>query len=295
MNSNYLKLGLGLFALLFILSSCTNCSRKSNYSNRNNYNVTVQQTIAQDAASGLDLQAVGELVKKAKTGEDFERLLNDSTVGINNLDLDEDDKVDYINVTEYGDGNLKGFSLTVELAGGQTQEVATIEIEKTNDGYAGVQTYGNSHIYGNNHYYHSRTSLTDVLLISWLFSANRPFYSSPWSYGNYPGSYRSYPTRGYDSYRGDMNRTTQNSNYTRSTSSKLSKATTSPNASKNASNIKAPLKNPTATQKSFQARNPSKKIKSGGFGSKTSTSSSFRKSSPSVRSSSTSSYRGGGK
>ena len=222
MNTSLLKIGLGFFAVLFIMSSCTNCSR-SRTSYGDNYNVSVQQTIAQDAASGLDLQAVGELVKKVKTGEEFERSLNDSKVGINNLDLDEDDKVDYIKVTEYGTDNLRGFSLTVDLADNQTQEVATIEIEKTSEG-ANIQTHGNSHLYGNNHYYRSHTSLTDVILISWLFSGNRGFYGSPYGYGRYPSYYNSYPTRGYDSYRGDMSQTTRNSTYTQS---KLPMSTTS--------------------------------------------------------------------
>jgi hypothetical protein len=58
MNTSLLKIGLGLLAVLFIISSYSNCSRKSSYGD--NYNVSVQQTITKDAASGLDLQAVGE-------------------------------------------------------------------------------------------------------------------------------------------------------------------------------------------------------------------------------------------
>ncbi len=287
MTSTHLNIGLGVLAFLFVMSSCSNCSRRSSY--RSNYNVTVQQTIGQDAASGLDLQAVGELVKRAKTGEAFERMLNDSSVGINNLDLDENGAVDYIKVTEYGSGTQRGFSLTVDLADGQTQEVATIEIEKTSDGRAHIQSYGNQHLYGSGYYYHSHTSLTNVLLISYLFSSHRPYYS-PWGYGRYPSAYRSYPSRSYDSYRSDMRRTTSGSSYTKASASSLSSSSTSPNATKNATNIKAPLKSPTTAQKSFQARNPSKTIRSGGFGSR-----STRSSSPSVRTSRTSSYRGGGK
>lgn len=287
MTSNHLNIGIGVLAFLFVISSCSNCSRSSSRSN--NYNVTVQQTITQDAASGLDLQAVGELLKRAKTGGEFEQMLNDSSVGINNLDLDENDAVDYIKVTEYGTDNQRGFSLTVDLADGQTQEVATIEIEKTSDGRAHIQTYGNQHLYGSGHYYHRHTSLTDVLLVSWLFSSHRPYYS-PWGYGRYPNTYRSYASRNYDSYRSDMRKTTSNSGYTKATASSLSSSSASPNATKSANNIKAPLKSPTTAQKSFQTRNPSKTIRSGGFGS-----SSSRSSSPSVRTSRTSSYRGGGK
>ena len=70
--------------------------------------------------------------------EEFERLLNKED-GINNLDLNEDGKVDYIEVEEYGTEALKGFSLTVEVEKGQEQEIATIEVEKTEGGEAQVE------------------------------------------------------------------------------------------------------------------------------------------------------------
>ena len=81
------------------------------------------------AANGFDLKAAGELVKQASDAEDLEKLLNKSG-GVNNLDLNEDNKVDYIHVTEYGNDRAKGFSLTVQPEPGETQEVATIDIEK---------------------------------------------------------------------------------------------------------------------------------------------------------------------
>ena len=248
---------IGLFPFL------TNCSDNKRYNNY--YEVSVAQQ-THFAASGLDLQAVGGLVQKAKDGEDLERLLNDSKTGINNLDLDEDGKVDYIKVTEYGSGDNRGFSLTVELSEEEEQEIATIDIEKTGTETATVQTHGNPHIYGNNHYYRSSFGLTDVLLMSWLFSGNRPHYHSSWGHGNYPGHYNRYPTRSYDRYQRDVRNRTASSQFKKASSSTLTSKSTSPNATKTAKNIKAPLKNPTTAQKSFQARNPSKQVSSGGFG-----------------------------
>lgn len=287
MNS-LLQFGLGAFVLLVVFSSFRSCS-SSNRNYGDSYNVSVQQISAVDAASGLDLRAVGELVKEAKTGEEFERLLNTPTVGINNLDLNEDGAVDYIKVTEYGSGDVKGFSLTVDLPENQTQEIATIEIEKTADGTANVQTRGNQNIYGSNHYYHNSFGFTDFLLLSWLFNSNRPYYSSPWGYNRYPNYYDRYQPRGYNDYRNRTGSATRRSNWTSSSRPTITSSTTSPNAGKTATNIKAPLKNPTSSQKSFQARNPSRKVASGGFGRPSSSSS------PSVKKTTTSSYRGGGK
>jgi len=283
-----LQFGLAAFVVLFLFSSFKSCSSNSRYGN--SYNVSVQQIATVDASRGLDLRAVGELVKKAQNGREFERLLNDKNIALNNLDLDEDGSVDYIKVTEYGSGNVKGFSLTVDLPANQTQEIATIEIEKASSGNANMQMRGNQHIYGHNHYYHSSFGLTDFLILSWLFSDNRPYYSSPWGYNNYPGYYGRYAPSSYDNYRRKAGSVIPSSTYTSSTSPKIESATKSPNAGKTADNIKAPLKNPTTSQKSFQSRNPSKQVRSGGFGRPSSSSPK-----PSLRSSSTSSFRSGGK
>lgn len=278
-----------LFFGIICLSVISNCGR-SRSSSRDSYNVTIQQTTVSDAAAGLDLVAVGELVKNVTDAESFERSLNDPAEKINNLDLNEDGKTDYIEVTEYGSGNIRGFSLTSQLADGQEQEIATIEIEKNANGYANVQTHGNQQIYGNNHYYHSRVSMTDMLIVGWLFSGNRSYYSSPWGYGHYPTYYRPYNSRSTQSYQRDISNRVNNSTMQRSSASTLSTAVSSPNANKTASNIKAPLRSPSTSQKSFQTRNPSKTLASGGFG-RTKTSSAPSR--PSVRSTSGSSSRSG--
>lgn len=241
------------------------------------YDVNVQTSVA--AADGLDLKTVGTLLKEAKDAEHFERLVNDPNKGIDNLDLDENGEVDYIKVTEYGSEEGKGFSLTVDTGEGQEQEIATIGIEKAGEGEADVQIHGNRHIYGENHYHHSRFSLTDYLLLGYIFRPH-PFYFSPWRRGYYPSYYRPYRTVSTSVYRTRTSSLARSSGLNRSSSNRLQSRVRSPNAGKTASNIKAPLKQPTASQKSFQARNPSKTLRSGGFGR---SSRSSRTSRPSVR------------
>ena len=118
-----------------------------------NYHVEVNQLNSAD--KGLNLQAVGELLKKSKNASDFEKLINDPQSQVNNLDLNGDGKIDYIKVTEFGDESIKGFSLTVEPKIGEEQEVATIKIAKQSDQKHHVEYHGNPQIYGSNHYYHS--------------------------------------------------------------------------------------------------------------------------------------------
>ena len=231
-------------------------------------NVSVTSLVS--AADGLNLQAVGELLKEANDAEQFEKLLNEKGKGLNNLDLDEDGNVDFIKVTEYGEGDTTGFSLTVDTEGEEEQEIATIDVVKTSEGDVNVELQGNQQIYGPNHYYHHRYGVGEMLLFSYLFRPH-PFYFSPYRYGFYPGFYgRGYPVVGIGAYRsrasGVVSRST--SQVSRSSRSTQTTKATSPNAGKTSSKIKAPLKNPTGSQKSFQARNPSKQVRSGGFGSK---------------------------
>ncbi len=258
MSEKTLKIIIAVFAVIVLWMFISGRSSRPRYGD-----INVQSVVS--AAEGLDLKAAGELVKKAKNAEELEKLLNTSG-GVNNLDLNEDGKVDYIYVTEYGNDRSKGFSLTVQPAPGETQEVATIDIEKAGE-KANVEIRGNEQIYGQNRYYHYSSPLTSFLLMSYLFSPHRMFFS-PWGYGHYPGWYGAYRPVPASAYRARANNINRSSTAQRTTSSSLQNRAVSPNSGKVAGRgIRAPLKNPTRTQKSFQARNPSKFAKRAtGFG-----------------------------
>jgi len=225
------------------------------------YDVTVQTLTP--ASEGLDLRAVGALLKKAKDAETLEKLLNDPKEGVNNLDLNGDGQVDYIKVTEYGNGNIRGFALSTEPARGEEQEIATIEVEKSGD-KANVEIQGNEQIYGTRQYYHSSFGLTDFLIMSYLFSPHR-FYMSPWNYGYYPGYYQPWRTADYNRYRHRVSQYSKSAGFRFSRTESVKSPVTSPKAGKTASHVRAPLKNPTKSQKSFQARTRQTR-RSGGFG-----------------------------
>ena len=217
------------------------------------------------AADGLELKALNSIVKQSKDARDLEYHLNQPG-SINNLDLNNDGKVDYISVTEYGNkADAYGFSLTVEPEKGQIQEVATIEIVQDGD-RAKVQYNGNSQIYGPGHHYSAFHTLGTFLMWSYLLSPH-PFYASPWGFGQYPGYYSSYRTVPNSAYQ---NRNRGSYSDVKSTSSSQvakGKNISSPNKNKVAnSGIKKSLKNPTSTQKAFQTRAKSKSISRGGFG-----------------------------
>jgi len=272
------KIGAGMFALFVAFSMVSQCSRKSSSSLPISTPEEQAAVILKEYSKGLDLDAVTVLAKKSKDAADFERLLNNQAEAVNNIDLNEDGKVDYINVTEYGSGNRRGLSLTTEISPGKIQEIATIDFEK--NGESGViQTSGNPSLYGPGHYHHSNFSMTDALLMAWLFS-NRPVYTSPYGYGNYPPSYGGgWNRQSEGSYTGSMTSRTSGSTVSKSSRPVISDPPLSPNAEKTAAKAKA-LSSPTISQRSFgsSSRPSSSSGRSsssfGGFGRSSSSSSS---------------------
>jgi len=292
------KIGMGVFAFVIFASMVSQCGGRRQVTNIPTSSQSSQtesvETILKQKAEGLDLKAVTELAKKCKDASDFEARLNAQSEAVNNLDLNEDGKVDYINVTEYGSGNLRGFSLTTELSPGKAQEIATIEFEKDEQA-AKVQTTGNSALYGPGYYQHSSFGLTDALLMGWLFSNRGGSYQSPYGYGNYPPTYGGgWSTRDRYDYDRSMTSRTTGSTLSRSSGSVLSKSVTSPNADKMEAKARA-LSNPTQSQRSFGSRSSGSTSASQGTSSnRPSGSSASTPSRPTSSPSSSSSSRSGG-
>ncbi|MBN1971860.1 MAG: hypothetical protein JXR48_00365 [Candidatus Delongbacteria bacterium] len=265
-----------LIVMFILLNSCGN----------NYYDTNI--TVTQDAAEGLDLKALTELVKEVKNSEELEKRLN-SDNSINNLDLNDDGIVDYLKVTEYGGGDAYGFSITTEPEKGEIQEVASVEISRADD-RADINVRGNEQIYGSGAYYHDNSHFWRNMFLFSYFTNGFGMWRSPYYWGGYPSYYRSYTVVDRSSYRNRTSAYTSRSNAvkTQQTNSSISKS----NPNKNAvatKGIKAGLKNPTSTQKNFQKRSTTKSVGAGGFG---------RKSSGSVRSSSSTrsrSFSRGGK
>lgn len=96
----------------------------------------------------LNLYAVMKLFQESETLEGFERKLNDEETQINNLDLDGDNKIDYIRVFDNVDRNLHTISLKVALGQNEEQDVAVFFVEKKDDGQVLIQLVGDEDLYG---------------------------------------------------------------------------------------------------------------------------------------------------
>ncbi len=253
-----------IMIMFMLMWGCATCVNVKSRSSESRTRTTTNINVISNAADGLDLKALGEVVKQVKSAEELEKELNKSG-GINNLDLNDDGKVDFITVTEYGNRKDEfGFSLTVEPVKGEVQEIATIQITKQEE-QVEVQVSGNDHVYGHGHHYRSHHSVGTFFLMGYLLGGHS-FYRPYWGWGAYPGYYRSYGVVNRTAYVNQTRNYTRNSTAQRSSSARASRIN-NPNKGKVAKKgIKKSLANPTRSQKSFQARNASKPVKSGGFG-----------------------------
>jgi hypothetical protein len=178
----------------------------------------------------LNLYAVLDVFQDSETLEEFERAINSRTTNINNLDLNNDNQVDYISVFSYDQGQFHSIVLRVAVSSSEYQDVAVIEVSKNNSGRVIVQVIGDEALYGRGYivepsysraetsnpaYTGDRTVVvrdynyanTVVFVDSWplvayLFSPLFSVYISPWNWGYYPRYYVPWTPLRYYSYWG---------------------------------------------------------------------------------------------
>jgi len=235
-----------------------------------------QEASPPQASEGLDLQALTALVKDIRSGQELERRLNEKG-GVNNLDLNLDETVDYIFVSEFGDvTNKVGYSLTVQPAKDETQEVATVTVEKNGD-RAEIQVVGNEQIFGPQAIFNDWTKIerenppgpqAEGYHTSYFHP--HPLWLSPFFFGFYPAFFSPFPVMGRTTYVNHVQRSYNTGAIQRGSNrfqSASERQISNPNKGKTANRgIARSLKNPTNTQKKFQATAGNRNLKSGGFG-----------------------------
>ena len=217
MNNNKLKIMQkhSLFIFLFILGF--------GLSNSN------AQTAQQPDSLGLpgdnlNLYAVMKLFQSSETLEGFEKSLNSEDSKINNLDLNNDNKIDYIKVIDNVDKQVHNIVLQVPVNEKENQDVATFIVEKNSKGEVQIQLIGDEELYGKNYVVEpnytdstaktetpnpgyvkqSSTQTTDSKgnttiinnytttqtaswpVVSYMFMPTYVVWVSPWRYGYYP-------------------------------------------------------------------------------------------------------------
>lgn len=257
--------GAMLMASLLAFAGCS-CSDKNDYRNVGKYTPRTKTTTNVQTKSYLlnsndfDLATITSMVRDNKVGsaEELEKFIN-SDNGVNNVDIDKDGNIDYIQVVEnQGDGIVLDFRAIPSKTGNVDEAVtvstlrfsrntATNEVEVS----GGYPEYVDGH---SNHYYNYRTpyrpglSMGDALFLAWMFSPTRTVYAPVYR----PGFYT--PRVRYGSAQLASKRTTTRTTTKVSPIKKASKPASyksSKHASKTASKFKATSK---AKGNSFSSR-----------------------------------------
>lgn len=149
---------------------------------------TTVNATSSEISDNLDLRAIASLFGDAKNLEDFERQLNDPKIQISNLDLNDDNQVDYLRVIESVEGNTHLIIVQSVLGRETYQDVATIEVEKDRNNQVQVQVVGDVYMYGQNYIYEPVYVTTPIIYSSFWVPTYRP-YCSVWYWDYYPTFY----------------------------------------------------------------------------------------------------------
>lgn len=151
-------------------------------------------------SADLDLSAVATLFGEAKNLEDFEMRLNDPELEVSNLDLNNDNRVDYLRVVESIENNSHLVLIQAVVDREIYQDVATINVEKNNYNSINIQIIGNRNLYGTSLIYKPVYYRTPILL-SLFWNSNYRAYYSNWKWNYYPKHYYSWQPHNHTKYR----------------------------------------------------------------------------------------------
>ncbi len=164
----------------------------------------------------LNLYAVMKLFQESETLEGFERKLNEQDSRINNLDLDNDGYVDYIQVIDNVERNTHYIVLRIALGAKESQDVAVFTVVRESDGSVIIQLIGDEALYGRNYIIEpiydetpnpgytgrsngaqrvvvNRTTYVEVgawPVIRFIYTPTYVVWRSPWYYSYYPSYWR---------------------------------------------------------------------------------------------------------
>ena len=165
-----------------------------------------------DISDNLDLKAVASIFGDSKDLEDFEYRLNDPNIKISNLDLNNDNMVDYLRVIEMVQDNTHLVVLQSVLQEDVYQDVATISVSKKNNRQVHVQIIGDPYMYGSNYIYEPVYFVRPVLYSNFWVNNYRP-YRSYYRWNNYPTFFTYWNPYGYSHYHQNIYAHLNHNNY----------------------------------------------------------------------------------
>ena len=165
---------------------------------------TIVTSSNSEISDNLDLRAIASLFGDARNLEEFERLLNDPKNQISNLDLNNDNNVDYLRVIESVEENTHLVIVQSVLSRDTFQDVATIEVEKDSNNQVQVQVVGDVYMYGQNYIYEPVYINSPVIYSTFWTPIYHP-YVSVWYWDYYPTYYYTWNPFPIFRYRNNIN------------------------------------------------------------------------------------------
>lgn len=139
----------------------------------------------------FSLEGALDLFKRSYSLEDFERRLNSQDAWINNLDLDNDGRTDYIRVEHRRyDRNFHAVVLQIPFSRYDVQDVAVIELEQVGNRSVDAQIVGDEDVFGNEifiePYGDSQREIYRWPVVQSILDNQYQVYASPYRYAYYP-------------------------------------------------------------------------------------------------------------
>ena len=161
-----------------------------------------------EAGENLDLMAILDIFYESETLEDFEKRINEESSEVNNIDLNGDGEVDYIRVVEYVEGSTHVIVLEATIGEDQYQDVASIILEKNDQGEISVQAIGDEEIYGEEYIVEpvEEVEVQTIVVVTVVYSPGYQPYVSPYRWGRYPSWFRVWKVVAKSSYHSRMKR-----------------------------------------------------------------------------------------
>jgi len=151
--------------------------------------ITTVKAINSEIADNLDLKLLATLFGESKNLEEFEDKLNDYDIQASNLDLNNDNEVDYLRVIDVLEDGIHVIVIQAVIGIDKYQDVAEIDIQKNSEKLTEVQIVGDSSIYGENYIIEANYTATPQIFL-WFWSLNYRVWYSPYFWGHYPKRYR---------------------------------------------------------------------------------------------------------
>jgi hypothetical protein len=176
----------------------------------------------------LNLYSVLNIFQESPTIEEFEKKLNEQNSKVNNLDLNGDDKIDYIKAVDNVNGTSHDIVLQVAVNEKENQDVAVIEVDKNKEGKVTLQIVGDEALYGKDYIvepsekivggtpnpgYKEKsggTTTEQVVVyepsywpvVHYMYAPAYTIYVSPWYWGFYPSYWHPWHPFFYHEYYG---------------------------------------------------------------------------------------------